>query len=274
MILSLENITKYYGKLKAVDSVDISIEENGIIAILGSNGAGKSTIIKMICGLLKPTSGSIRIQETTYDEDPDRIRQQIGYVPEESAMYNDLGVYDYLRFFADLYGVPGKLAEARIEEHLRSLHLDVGNRTIAELSKGMKRKVLIARSLINDPDILIYDEPASGLDPQTAAFILQFMEKLVKEGKTILFSSHNLGHVEQVADRVIIIHKGQKLRDATVDELKRTKKVHYTLRYREDGETKEKKIHLQDLDQYVHLDVIAIVPEQRTLEEAFLSLVE
>jgi ABC-2 type transport system ATP-binding protein len=276
-ILRLNDISKSYGDLLAVDTVNINVDHNEIIALLGSNGAGKSTTIKMICGLLKPTMGDLFVNGKRYFDDADSIRNAIGYVPEESAMYNDIGVFDYLHFFARLYRVPKDIASDRMHQHLEGLQLDVGNRRIGELSKGMKRKVLIVRSLLHDPNVLIYDEPASGLDPQTAAFILSFMQRLRNDGKTILFSSHNLGHVEQIADRVIIIHKGKKVFDDSVISLKKVKKQGFRVRHHSGGETKTETMDLAQLRHFMllHGDMIdTIEPEQQSIEEAFLSFVK
>jgi len=277
VLLELINVHKYYEKLLAVKGISFSVKTNQIIAILGSNGAGKSTTIKMLCGLLKPSEGSISIDNRSYDNDADFIRNEIGYVPEESAMYNDIGVFDYLHFFADLYKIPSKIAIERVNYYLDALDLKVGNRLIGQLSKGMKRKVLLVRSLLNDPKILIYDEPASGLDPQTAAFILKFIQDMKKKGKTIIFSSHNLGHVEQIAERVIIIHKGEKIFDSDIEKLIKSKKQQFQVKYVKGGIEVDKKMSLSELKllmQDGENSIKEIVTEQRSVEEAFLSMVK
>ena len=271
MLLEINNITKYYDRVVAVKDLSLTIEKPQILALLGSNGAGKSTTIKMMCGLLKPSEGSLHINDKSYADNADQLRQMIGYVPEESACYNDIGIFDYLRFFAQLYGIDDVVAQERIRTNLKKLDLDVGNKQIGQLSKGMKRKVLIVRSLLNDPDILIYDEPASGLDPQTSDYILSFMQSLQEQGKLIIFSSHNLGHVEQIADRVVIIHKGKKAYDALIDELHDSGQQ-YTIRRHGKTETVSldqlKKIMAQDAT-----GVESIHSQERTVQDVFLSLV-
>jgi ABC-2 type transport system ATP-binding protein len=134
----------------------------------------------------------------------------LGFLGEDSALYEEMSPISYLRFFARLYEVPKPVAEQRIEDALQHLQLDVrGEKKIGDLSKGMKRKVAIARSLVNDPDMVIYDEPASGLDPVVSAYILDLIRTLAKRGKTVIFSAHNLYHMERICDRVLILRKGQ-----------------------------------------------------------------
>jgi ABC-2 type transport system ATP-binding protein len=270
-IISAKNLVKDYDTFQAVKGISFDIEKTEIVAILGSNGAGKSSTIKMLCGLTKPTHGVLKLFDRPFDTHADFIRQRIGYVPEESALYEDLRVEDYLMFFASLYKVPSDIARARIRTHLQALDLKTDNKQIGQLSKGMKRKVLIIRSLIQDPDLLIYDEPASGLDPQTAQFILQFMLQLKEQGKTILFSSHNLRHVEKVATRVIVIHKGQKIFDGTPIELKKTVKPQYEATVLENGELVKKIV---EIDQVKMLKGLVDVQPLQSLEDAFLTLIK
>jgi len=137
------------------------------------------------------------------------MRKQLGFLPEESPLYEEMTPISYLEFFADLYEVPGDVAEERMLDTLEKLDLEHHDRKLGDMSKGMKRKVAIARSLINDPDVLIYDEPASGLDPLTTNYVIEFTEQLAEEGKTIVFSAHNLFHVESICDRVAIMNDGQ-----------------------------------------------------------------
>lgn len=274
-IFAVEHVTKYYDHFLAVEDISFVVETNQIIAVLGSNGAGKSTTLKMLCGLSKPTKGNISILGLSYASDATKIKSQIGYVPEESPLYEDVTVMQYLLFFGSLYGMAKPLIVKRATKLLEDLDLQAGDKIIAELSKGMKRKVLIARSLLHNPKVLIYDEPASGLDPQTASFILTFMQKLQHEGMTILFSSHNLAHVEKVAQRVIIIHKGKKIFDGTVKELTSQKQSKYTVTYVDsEGKTHTKTMALDDFNSFTkNHDVLEVVSHQPTVEDAFFSLI-
>jgi ABC-2 type transport system ATP-binding protein len=160
--------------------------------------------------------------------DPE-MRRDLGFLPEESPLYEEMTPRSYLRFFADLYGVDREVATERIRESLDELQLDVRDRPIGDLSKGMTRKVAIARSLVNDPDVLVYDEPASGLDPVTTNYILEFVRGLADEGRTIVFSAHNLYHVEDVCDRVLVMNRGEIVARGSLDEVR---SAHGTTEYR------------------------------------------
>jgi len=274
VIFSAQHITKYYDHFLAVSDVSFDVEHSQIIALLGSNGAGKSTMIKMLCGLSRPSSGEMRVLDKLFESDATKIKAQIGYVPEESALYEDVTVMQYLLFFGSLYGLSKSVIEKRAHTLLGELDLVAGDKLIAELSKGMKRKVLIARSLLHDPQVLIYDEPASGLDPQTSAFILSFMQKLQHGGKTILFSSHNLSHVEKIAQRVIILHKGKKVFDGTVEELTAKKHATYTVTYRIGEHVHTQAVTLSQFKEIAKQhDIVEIVSHQPSVEDAFFSLI-
>jgi ABC-2 type transport system ATP-binding protein len=149
------------------------------------------------------------------------MRRDLGFLPEESPLYEEMTANSYLSFFADLYDVPGDVADERITRALDRLDLEHRDRRIGDMSKGMKRKVAIARSLVNDPDVLIYDEPASGLDPLTTNHIIEFTEQLAEQGKTIVFSAHNLYHVESICDRVVVMNHGEIVARGSLDEIRR-----------------------------------------------------
>jgi ABC-2 type transport system ATP-binding protein len=200
-IIEAQNLKKRYDGFSAVADVSFNIRQGEIFALLGPNGAGKTTILKILCGLIKPSSGSIKVNVQHKD-----IRSVIGYMPEESALYDSMHVSEYLRFFADLFNVAGAVAEKSIAQLLDFLRLE--DKAIGELSKGMRRKVLLARSLINDPQILIYDEPASGLDPVIAQGLLEHILKLKDQGKTVVLSAHDLTQVEEISDTLLILNKG------------------------------------------------------------------
>jgi len=283
-VFALSNVTKYYDHFLAVSDLSFSAESSQIIALLGSNGAGKSTAIKMLCGLSKPSAGEITVFDKKFSNFATQIKKEIGYVPEESALYEDVTVFQYLLFFGSLYGLSKDVIMKRAKTLLAELDLDAGDKLIAELSKGMKRKVLIARSLLHDPKLLIYDEPASGLDPQTSAFILTFIQELQRKGKTIIFSSHNLVHVEKIAQRVIIIHKGKMAFDGTVKELTTKKHTSYTVTYRETntsgnaesvGKEHTASHTLAQIQEIAKKhEIVEIVSHQPTVEDAFFSLIK
>ena len=208
MIL-LEGLTKLYNGVPAVEELDLQVEDGEIMGIIGHNGAGKTTTLKMITGLIEPTAGRVEVMGCPISEDSLEVKARIGYLPEESSLYENMGVTDYLLFFSELYRMPRKRARARIDTLLTSLDLDGRKQLTGELSKGMKRKVAIARALLHDPTLLILDEPNSGLDPLTSFFIINYLRTLREQGKTILLSAHNLFHVEYICDRVAILKNGR-----------------------------------------------------------------
>jgi len=216
-MIEAQNLRKEYGDFVAVEDSTFSVADGEVFGIVGPNGAGKTTTLKMLAGLLEPTAGTATVAE--FDAGDTEMRRHLGFLPEESPLYEEMTAITYLQFFADLYDVPPNTAERRIHGTLDELELDHRDRQIGDMSKGMKRKVAIARSLINDPDVLIYDEPASGLDPLTTNYIIEFTERLADEGKTIVFSAHNLFHVESICDRVAIMRDGEIVVRGDLDTL-------------------------------------------------------
>ena len=216
-MIEVRDLRKEYGGFAAVEGSSFSVEEGEVFGIIGPNGAGKTTTLKMLAGLLDPTGGTATV--AGYDASETEMRQRLGFLPEESPLYEEMTPRTYLHFFADLYGVPDGIADRRIHETLDELNLEHRDRQLGDMSKGMKRKVAIARSLINDPDVLIYDEPASGLDPLTTNYVIEFTQQLANEGKTIVFSAHNLFHVESICDRVAIMNEGEIVAKGDLDEL-------------------------------------------------------
>ncbi|MFW6017413.1 MAG: ABC transporter ATP-binding protein [Halapricum sp.] len=216
-MIEVRDLRKEYGGFPAVEGSTFSVEAGEVFGIVGPNGAGKTTTLKMLAGLIEPTSGSVSVGG--YDAGETEMRRTLGFLPEESPLYEEMTAHSYLHFFADLYDVPEDVATRRIDETLSELDLEHRDRQLGDMSKGMKRKVAIARSLINDPDVLIYDEPASGLDPLTTNYIIEFTSRLSEEGKTIVFSAHNLFHVESICDRVAIMNEGEIVARGDLDEL-------------------------------------------------------
>lgn len=207
----MENVSKLYHNTIAIENLNLQIEAGEIVGIIGHNGAGKSTILKIVAGLVEPTSGSVRVLGRDIQKESIRVKQQMGYLPEESPLYETMTARQYLLFFSDLYRLPRPQARKRIDYLLDSLDLAEKDKLTGEFSKGMKRKTAIARTLLHDPQLLILDEPNSGLDPLTSFFILNYLKALKREGKTIILSAHNLFHVETICDRVGIIKNGRLL---------------------------------------------------------------
>ena len=210
-MIQLTDVTKSYNNTIVVDRLNLQITSGEIIGLIGHNGAGKSTTLKMIAGLVEPTSGRVQVMGHDMQKESINVKQKIGYLPEESPLYEAMTAEQYLLFFSELYQMPRQKALKRIDQLLDSLELPDKHKLTGEFSKGMKRKTAIARTLLHDPELLILDEPNSGLDPLTSFFIIHYLTTLKREGKTIILSAHNLFHVETICDRVGIIKNGKLL---------------------------------------------------------------
>jgi ABC-2 type transport system ATP-binding protein len=219
-MIQLSNLTKRYDDTTVVDNLNLQIHAGEIVGLIGHNGAGKSTTLKMIAGLIEPTSGEVRVMGRNMQKGDVKVKQQIGFLAEESPLYEAMTAQQYLLFFSELYGMPRPKALTRIEQLLYSLDLEEKNKLTGEFSKGMKRKTAIARALLHDPNLLILDEPNSGLDPLTSFFIINYLKTLRREGKTIILSAHNLFHVETICDRVGIMKNGQLLVFDTMEAIR------------------------------------------------------
>ena len=219
-MIELKNVTKRYRDFTAVQDLSLQVNDGEILGIIGHNGAGKSTTLKMIVGLLAPTTGTVTVMGHDMERDAVAAKQTIGYLPEESPLYDNMTAREYLLFFAELYGLSKAMVQPRIDDLLHSLKLTEQNKLTGEFSKGMRRKVAIARTLLHDPQLLVLDEPNSGLDPLTSFFIINYLKALKQQGKTILLSAHNLFHVEYICDRVAILKDGRLLVCDTMESLR------------------------------------------------------
>ncbi len=207
--IEVENLTKYYGNFLAIKNINFSVDEGEIVGLLGPNGAGKSTTIKILTGYLTPTSGTAKIFGYDVILDSLKVREIIGYLPETVPLYNEMNVLQYLKFVAEVKKVPKKLRKDLIDYAITKCELSaVLNKLIKELSKGFRQRVGIAQALVNNPKILILDEPTIGLDPKQIIEIRNLI-KGFKGERTVLLSSHNLYEVQQICTRVIIINKGE-----------------------------------------------------------------
>ncbi|MEX2673600.1 MAG: ATP-binding cassette domain-containing protein [Phycisphaeraceae bacterium] len=205
-------------RVVAVDSLDLSVDPHQVFGLLGPNGSGKSTAIKIILGLLFPTKGRV----TVFDKLPNNVasKRRIGYLPEESYLYRFLNARETLEYYGRLFHLPRRDRSKRIDMLLEMVGLDaVQRRPVGEYSKGMQRRIGLAQALINDPDLLILDEPTTGLDPIGTRQIKDLILELKRRGKTVLLCSHLLADVEDVCDRVTVLYGGKKRAEGTVDEL-------------------------------------------------------
>lgn len=219
-MIELKSVTKLYKDLAAVKDLDLEVRDGEILGIIGHNGAGKTTVLKMMMGLVTQTSGTIEVMGRDVVKDGTYVKRFIGYLPEESPLYENMTVWEYLMFFSELYKIPKLQAGERINDLLGSLKLAEKNKLTGELSKGMKRKVAIARALLHEPPLLILDEPNAGLDPLTSFFIIDYLKTLNSRGTTIVLSAHNLFHVEYICDRVGIMKNGELLLCDTMESIR------------------------------------------------------
>lgn len=217
MGISVENLTKYYGKQAAVQDLSFAVSEGEVLGFLGPNGAGKTTSLKMIAGRMNPDHGTIQYGNLDIGAHPREARRYIGYLPESNPLYLNLYVREALRFYADLHGVANP--KSRIEEVVEMTGLgQEAHKQVRMLSKGYRQRLGIGISILHDPKIIILDEPISGLDPNQLADIRRLIRRLAAD-KTIIFSSHILSEVEQVCDRILIIHRGKRRALDTVQAL-------------------------------------------------------
>ena len=218
-MIRIENLSKNYGNVQAVDSISFSLNESEIVGFLGANGAGKSTTLKMMTGYLTPTSGNVYLGDKNIIDDCLHIQKMVGYLPELNPLYSEMKVHEYLKFHASIRGIE----DDKFTESLKRVVADCGlqgvvHRTIGNCSKGYKQRIGLAAAMIHDPKILILDEPVTGLDPNQIVEIRSLIKKLGKE-KLVLMSSHILQEIQATVDRIIIIDNGKIVADGTSDEL-------------------------------------------------------
>ena len=225
-VLELRNITKKYRVFPAVDNVSFSVKSGEILGYLGPNGAGKTTTIKMLAGLLDPTQGNIYFDGKKIVDDLYSYKEKIGYIPEESEIYSHLSAFDYLLLVGRLRDIPERTLERKIEQFMSLFKLSTDKHSpISSFSKGMTQKVLISAAFLHDPELLLLDEPLSGLDVTTGLIMRDLIRKQAEEGKIVIYSSHILEVVEKICTRIIIIHKGQIVADDSVDNLRNLMKL-------------------------------------------------
>lgn len=221
MDIVVENFSKLYGFQKAVDNISFTVRPGEVLGFLGPNGAGKTTTMKAITCYLAPNSGDIKVGGYSVKTDPEKIKRLIGYLPEHNPLYEEMPVLDYLRFVAELQGIPKKQIPEQIFKMVRICGLEVEkHKKIGELSKGYQQRVGLAQALIHDPEVLVLDEPTAGLDPNQIIEIRELIRSIGRE-KTIILSSHILSEVEATCDRILIINKGKIVADGTSANLRK-----------------------------------------------------
>lgn len=226
-MLQVKNVTKVYtGGKKAVDNLSLEIKEGEIFGFIGPNGAGKTTTLKMITGIIAPSSGEVTIGGHSITGDPVTAKKQFAFVPDHPEIYDAVKGIDYLNFIADMYEVSKADRKSRIERYTKLFQIDDAlTQSVNSYSHGMRQKLLICGALLPNPKLFILDEPHVGLDPQSSKVLKDLMKEHCEAGGTVLFSSHVLEVVENLCDRVAIIHKGQLISCATLDEIKQDRTV-------------------------------------------------
>lgn len=220
-VIEIKDLVKKYDDTIAVDNINLSIEEGEIYGILGPNGAGKSTTISLICSLLHPSLGKIKILGEDIRKKSLKVKRHIGLVPQNLAIYRDFTGYENVKFFGELYGLRGKVLEDAIDEALEFTGLsDVRKKKAKEYSGGMLRRLNIACAIVHNPKILIMDEPTVGIDPQSRNNIMQAVKKLNAKGVTIIYTTHYMEEAESLCTKIAIIDKGKIIVEGTKEELK------------------------------------------------------
>jgi ABC-2 type transport system ATP-binding protein len=221
-MIAVHELTKVFGAQTAVDRLSFEIPAGQIVGLLGPNGAGKSTTLKMLTGMLAPTSGTGTICGIDLRGDTLEVKRRIGFVPESGAVFESLTGLEYLEMVAALYNIPEDAARERIKQFIAFFDLSfetLTDKLLAAYSKGMRRKVVITSALLHNPPVVFFDEPLDGLDANSAVGFKALIQTLAREGRTIVYSSHILDVVERVCDRVLIIDKGRLLVDGKPDQL-------------------------------------------------------
>jgi ABC-2 type transport system ATP-binding protein len=221
MDITVDNVTKIYGNQRAVDNISFKVKTGEVLGFLGPNGAGKTTTMKAIACYLSPNNGTINVGGFSVANEPEEVKKLIGYLPEHNPLYLEMGVIDYLKFVARLQGVAKSNINNRVLEMVRVCGLkNEKHKKIGELSKGYRQRVGLAQALIHDPQVLILDEPTTGLDPNQIVEIRELIKQIGKE-KTVILSSHILAEVEATCDRILIINNGKIVADGTAEALRK-----------------------------------------------------
>ncbi len=221
MNVVIKNLTQKYGNQYAVDNLSFEVKTGEIVGFLGPNGAGKTTTMKAITGYIEPTDGEVFVGNISVTENPNETKRHIGYLPEHNPLYVDMPIIDYLRYMAELQGISKNIITDRVLEMVHICGLEgEKHKLIGELSKGYRQRVGLAQALIHDPEVLILDEPTTGLDPNQIIEIRELIKRIGRE-KTVILSSHILAEVEATCDRIIIINHGKIVANGTANQLRK-----------------------------------------------------
>ncbi len=246
MSVEVKHLSKIYGAQHAVDDVSFTVEQGQILGFLGPNGAGKSTTMKIATCYLPPSAGTILVHGHDVVQDPMAVRRIVGYLPEHNPLYLDMYVHEYLQFVASIYGLKGRQGKDRVQEmvDLCGLTLEQGKK-IGALSKGYRQRVGLAQALVHDPQVLILDEPTTGLDPNQIVEIRALIRR-IGQNKTVIFSTHIMQEVAAICDRVVIINRGKLVADSDVSSLQAGKQ--------------QEKVTLVEFEQPVDITLLEQIP--------------
>jgi len=221
-MIELRSIVKTYGSHTALHGLDLSVPAGEIFGFIGPNGAGKTTTIKIIGGIMAPTTGSVKIAGIDMARDPVAAKQCIGFIPDRPYLYEKLTGLEFLQFTADIYGVSQEAFEAKALELLQMFALaDWGEELIESYSHGMKQRLIMCAALLHDPQVLVVDEPMVGLDPVAIRMVKNLFRELAAKGITVFMSTHTLAVAEDICDRIGIIHRGRLIAEGSLDDLRR-----------------------------------------------------
>ena len=221
-MFQVENLSKRYGELRAVDGISFQVRAGEVYGLLGPNGAGKTTTLSMLSGVLKPDNGRILFDDIDLHAEPVKVKQQLGVVPQETALYEDLSARENLKFWGGLYGLRGSDLDQAINKTLDRVGLTARAKdAVKKYSGGMKRRLNLALGLIHEPRLVLLDEPTVGIDPQARVNILDVVRDVAKSGTTVLYTTHYLEEAESLCDRIAIMDHGRILAEGSLDELKK-----------------------------------------------------
>jgi ABC-2 type transport system ATP-binding protein len=225
-VIQVQDLVKKYGAHRAVDGISFTVERGELFGLLGPNGAGKTTTIKMIAGVLEPSAGTITIGGVDMLKQPEAAKRKIGFIPDRPYLYEKLTAMEFLKFTADLYGVPAEIYRANARKNLAMFSLaDWADELIESYSHGMKQRLIMSAALLHEPEIIIVDEPMVGLDPAAIIMVKDLFQSLARDGVSVFMSTHTLAVAEDVCDRVGIIHHGRLIASGTTADLQRESNV-------------------------------------------------
>ena len=225
-MIELQSLTKNYGDYKAVDDLNLHVKKGEIFGFIGPNGAGKTTTIKMIGGILAPSAGTVKIAGIDIQQEPEKAKGKIGFIPDRPYLYEKLTGREFLKFTADLYGVPDDVFSQKAQQNLEMFSLaDWSDELIESYSHGMKQRLIMSAALLHDPEVIIVDEPMVGLDPMAIMMVKDLFQRLAHEGVTVFMSTHTLAVAEEICERIGVINRGQLIASGTTADLRREANV-------------------------------------------------